>query len=372
MVNCRSWFFPPGNPSPSCRRYSTPDRLQRTVDYLAQPCLEGRGLGGTGLDAATTWVEHALAEARVSPAGDAGYRQSWKWRGGDPEREMELTNLIAAIPGTDPKLPPVLVMAHLDHLGKGWPDVRTGNEGHVHPGADDNASGVAVLLELARSMAGEPARPRTVLFAAVTGEEAGRIGSKHLVAGMAAGPAPLRLHQPRHGGPARRWRALCSQRRLGARVALHLHGCRLHHRRARQGRGGTPRQLRSDELHRARDPRGPALHRTDAGLPPALRHRRHHRCRRVDRGDRSRPRGGGLSRRAVGTAHRHHQRRGGAHRSSGWCACRKRPKGEPRDHARLRFRGTRRPRPAGHARARRRKRRASSPATSSSPSMANR
>jgi hypothetical protein len=166
------------------------DRLQRTVDYLAQPCLEGRGLGESGLDAATTWVENALSEARVNPAGAAGYRQTWTWRGGAPERSMELTNLIAAVPGSDPKLSPVLVMAHLDHLGKGWPDVRTGNEGHVHPGADDNASGVAALLELARTMASEPTRPRTVLFAVVTGEEAGRVGSKHLLDGIPDGKRP--------------------------------------------------------------------------------------------------------------------------------------------------------------------------------------
>ena len=166
-------------------------RLQRTVDYLAQPCLEGRGLGESGLEAATTWLEGKLGNAGLKPAGDDGYRQSWRWLGGEPEREMVLTNLVATVPGTDPGLAPVLVMAHLDHLGKGWPDVRSGNEGQVHPGADDNASGVAVLLELARAMAAEPPRPRAVRFAAVTGEEAGRLGSRHLLASMAEGERPF-------------------------------------------------------------------------------------------------------------------------------------------------------------------------------------
>ncbi len=166
------------------------DRLQHTVDYMAQPCLEGRGIGEPGLTAATAWVEGKLTDARLAPAGGDGYRQSWSWTGGDPERAMDLTNLVAAIPGTDPTLPPVLVTAHLDHLGKGWPDVRTGNEGLVHPGADDNASGVAVLIELARTMAAEPERPRTVLFAVVTGEEAGRVGSKHLLDQMPEAERP--------------------------------------------------------------------------------------------------------------------------------------------------------------------------------------
>jgi hypothetical protein len=113
------------------------------------------------------------------------------WRGGETEQLMTLTNLIGSVRGTDPELAPVLVMAHLDHLGKGWPDVRAGNEGLVHPGADDNASGVAVLLELARTMAAEPPRPRTILFAVVTGEEAGRVGSKHLLGEFADGVKPF-------------------------------------------------------------------------------------------------------------------------------------------------------------------------------------
>jgi hypothetical protein len=166
------------------------DRLGATVAHLSQPSFEGRGLGSSGLEAATAWVEEQLAAARVGPAGTAGYRQQWSWRGGEPERLMELTNLVGAVPGTDPSLPPVLVMAHLDHLGKGWPDVRSGNEGRVHPGADDNASGVAVLIELARALAGEPARPRTVLFGVVTGEEAGRVGSKHLLESTPADGRP--------------------------------------------------------------------------------------------------------------------------------------------------------------------------------------
>jgi len=155
------------------------ERLMGTVTHLSQPSMEGRGLGSSGLEAATKWVREQLTGARVAITG-----QRWSWRGGEPEREMVLSNLVGSIPGTDTKLPPVLVMAHIDHLGEGWPDVRTGNEGLIHPGADDNASGVAVLIELARAMAAEPSRPRTVLFAVVTGEEAGRVGSKHLLREM--------------------------------------------------------------------------------------------------------------------------------------------------------------------------------------------
>jgi hypothetical protein len=168
-------------------------KLAQTVGELADPGLEGRGLGSEGLARATEIVAARLLAAGVDPAGDDGFRQSWRWTGGEPAREMELVNLVARIPGRDPKLAaqPVLVLAHLDHLGLGWPDAREGNRGKIHPGADDNASGVAVLLELARTMAAEPPRPRPVVFAVVTGEEAGLVGSRHLLESMVEGATPF-------------------------------------------------------------------------------------------------------------------------------------------------------------------------------------
>jgi hypothetical protein len=169
------------------------ESLKRTVMELADPELEGRGLGSEGLRRATAAVEARLGSMGLEPAGDEGFRQGWQWSGGEPEREMELVNLIARVPGSDPKLAdqPVVVIAHLDHLGRGWPDVRAGNEGEIHPGADDNASGVAVLLELAGAMAAEQPRPRPVVFAVVTGEEAGLLGSRHLLKTMAADTKPF-------------------------------------------------------------------------------------------------------------------------------------------------------------------------------------
>ncbi|HNX50432.1 MAG TPA: M20/M25/M40 family metallo-hydrolase [Thermoanaerobaculaceae bacterium] len=164
--------------------------MVRVATWLADPQREGRGLGTPGLAAATDWAEQEMRSAGLQAAGDEGFRQHFTWRGGQPEREMELVNLIGRVPGSEPSLTPVLVMAHLDHLGHGWPDVRAGNEGQVHPGADDNASGVAVLLELARTVAAQPPAPRPVIFAVVTGEEAGKLGSAHLLRGMPADGPP--------------------------------------------------------------------------------------------------------------------------------------------------------------------------------------
>ncbi|HPC83310.1 MAG TPA: M20/M25/M40 family metallo-hydrolase [Thermoanaerobaculaceae bacterium] len=85
-------------------------------------------------------------------------------------------NVIGMLPGSDPSLEDmaVVVGAHMDHLGT------VGDK--VYAGADDNASGVAALLEIARAFAGlEPAPKRTVIFAFWTGEEDGKLGSGHWV-----------------------------------------------------------------------------------------------------------------------------------------------------------------------------------------------
>ena len=156
--------------------------LLSIVRALAAPGMDGRGLGTRGLERATAWVERRMRGIGLRPLAGDNLRREWTTADGLP-REMTLTNLVGVVPGAgdSPRLPPVLLMAHLDHLGRGWPDVRAGNEGRVHPGADDNASGVAVVLEIGRVLAAEPPRARPVIVAIVTGEEAGRLGSRHLL-----------------------------------------------------------------------------------------------------------------------------------------------------------------------------------------------
>jgi Zn-dependent M28 family amino/carboxypeptidase len=103
-------------------------------------------------------------------------------------------NVIGVLPGANPALngQALIISAHYDHLGFGWPDVRAGTKGQLHPGADDNASGVAVMLELARLMAN--AKPeRSVIFAAFAGEEAGLLGARHYVRAAQAPGAPFAL-----------------------------------------------------------------------------------------------------------------------------------------------------------------------------------
>lgn len=90
-------------------------------------------------------------------------------------------NVAAALPGS-PGGETVVVGAHYDHLGRGGEGSLSPNEtGTVHNGADDNASGTAVLLEAARALADGPTLQHTVLFLAFSGEERGLWGSAHYV-----------------------------------------------------------------------------------------------------------------------------------------------------------------------------------------------
>jgi len=95
----------------------------------------------------------------------------------DEQSEVAARNVLGLLPGSDPayKDQVVVIGAHYDHLGE-EPD------GEVMNGANDNASGVATMLELARLWQAQDVRPaRSVLFAAWDGEEQGLLGSRHYV-----------------------------------------------------------------------------------------------------------------------------------------------------------------------------------------------
>jgi hypothetical protein len=93
----------------------------------------------------------------------------------------KLPNVTAILPGSDPVMSKdyIVVGAHMDHIGWGERNSR-GGAGLVHPGADDNASGTAMVMELARQL--KEARPkRSILLAHFSGEEEGLLGSAHWV-----------------------------------------------------------------------------------------------------------------------------------------------------------------------------------------------
>jgi Zn-dependent M28 family amino/carboxypeptidase len=93
-------------------------------------------------------------------------------------------NVIGIIEGSDPQLKneAIVIGAHYDHLGRGGEGSLATREGEIHHGADDNASGVAGLLELARLFSAQGMRPRrTLIFIAFSGEEEGLLGSNFYV-----------------------------------------------------------------------------------------------------------------------------------------------------------------------------------------------
>jgi Zn-dependent M28 family amino/carboxypeptidase len=99
-------------------------------------------------------------------------------------RETPSANVIGILEGSDPKLKneAIVIGAHYDHLGRGGEGSLAPREGEIHHGADDNASGVAGLLELARIFSSERVKPqRTIVFIAFSGEEEGLIGSNFYV-----------------------------------------------------------------------------------------------------------------------------------------------------------------------------------------------
>ena len=165
-------------------------RMMATIEELTDKSYEGRGVGTKGLDKAAQYIADQFKAAGVKPGGDKGsYFQAFEGNGpkGTP---VSVKNIVGIIPGTNPKFDgqSVILSAHYDHLGHGWPGVRDAFKGQIHPGADDNGSGVAVLLELAHSLA-KSAPERTIVLLAPTAEEAGLLGARHYVKAATDYPA---------------------------------------------------------------------------------------------------------------------------------------------------------------------------------------
>jgi len=159
-------------------------RMQGDIAALADESLAGRGLGTPQLDKAADYIADQFRAAGLRPGGDADgdYFQTWQTAPDKGAEPLTLRNVVGILPGTDAERAgqSLVIGAHYDHLGLGEHGAHAGDQGRIHPGADDNASGVAVMLELARVLADKP-QPRTIVFVAFTGEENTRLGSRHYV-----------------------------------------------------------------------------------------------------------------------------------------------------------------------------------------------
>jgi hypothetical protein len=147
-----------------------PAALLHDVERLASPAMQGRGAGEAGGERAARELAGRLAALGLAPGGDDGFLQ---WL--DVPDGRRAANVIGVLGGRDPRVAheAVVVGAHYDH--EGAPD------GVLHPGADDNASGTAVVLEAARAFTRAGGTPRTLVFALFTAEELGLLGSRRYV-----------------------------------------------------------------------------------------------------------------------------------------------------------------------------------------------
>ncbi|RMF83856.1 MAG: M28 family peptidase [Nitrospinota bacterium] len=159
------------------------ENLERHVRYLTAPEREGRGPGTAGLDAAAQYIADQFSRLGLRPGGEEGsYFQPFMAQVG--AKQIRLRNVIAYLQGQDPALShaPLIIGAHYDHLGYGEYGSKADSPPQLHPGADDNASGVAVMLEMARQFALQKTPPRrSLLFIAFSGEELRLLGSSYYV-----------------------------------------------------------------------------------------------------------------------------------------------------------------------------------------------
>jgi len=157
------------------------DELRRHVEFLADPALEGRALGTAGIDTAAAYIARRFHEIGLQPAGPGGsYFQPFEAK--TKAGKVTARNVVGLLPGGLVGARPYIVLgAHYDHLGTGGEDFRGVVRGSIHPGADDNASGVAGILEIAEYFASAGPLDRTLVFIAFSGEELGLLGSAHFV-----------------------------------------------------------------------------------------------------------------------------------------------------------------------------------------------
>lgn len=183
---------------------TTPDTMaiRRDVEHLASAALEGRGTGTAGNDSAAAYIARRFESLRLAtlPNGcegsdaalrarcDRKYFQPFIARSaaaahaGLPS-ELPSQNVVALLRGTDPALANeyVVIGAHFDHLGRSGASALDPDSAEaIRNGADDNASGTAAVMELARLLSRHAPR-RSVIFVTFSGEELGLLGSQRFV-----------------------------------------------------------------------------------------------------------------------------------------------------------------------------------------------
>jgi hypothetical protein len=163
--------------------------LRVDVGYLSADLLQGRETGTTGERLAAQYLVERFQELGLAPGLDGAWVQPFDFRyspnpHAPPSEGTPRTgrNVVARLDHGAERT--IVSGAHYDHLGYGGVGSRAPGDSLIHNGADDNASGVAALLEIARQLQASDARSHNVLFVAFSGEELGLYGSKHFVGAL--------------------------------------------------------------------------------------------------------------------------------------------------------------------------------------------
>lgn len=170
------------------------NQIETDVAYLADDKLEGRQTGTEGEVKAAEFIASRFEKMGLEPKGTDGFLQPFSFKPKtDPHKEVEFTtnedgsitgrNVLGFINNNAEKT--IVIGAHYDHLGYGGEgSLYRGDDKAIHNGADDNASGVAVLLDLAariKTNATNTLNNNNYLFMAFSGEEMGLLGSNYFV-----------------------------------------------------------------------------------------------------------------------------------------------------------------------------------------------
>jgi Zn-dependent M28 family amino/carboxypeptidase len=148
----------------------TEDLIKKHITVLSSDEMEGRKAGTKGIEKAARYIENEFQKIGLNKFdGLSTYRQEFN------EKGLALFNVIGVIEGKSKKDEFIVISAHYDHLGIN----KNGNGDVIYNGANDNASGVAAVLALAKYFSKMKTNERSILFVAFTAEEMGLLGSNY-------------------------------------------------------------------------------------------------------------------------------------------------------------------------------------------------
>jgi len=166
-------------------QHTSEQRIRTHITKLASEALEGRGTGSKGLKKASRYIQRQYRAFGLSPLGTDRFRQPFVARVNRVVVDDSIRRAANVIGFLDNNAPyTIIIGAHYDHLGKGMQGSSNDPQptGKIHNGADDNASGVAGLLEMAHYFSkNNKTEPYNLLFIAFSAEELGLLGSRHFV-----------------------------------------------------------------------------------------------------------------------------------------------------------------------------------------------